>query len=815
MTAGDDPSGQPAAALSLEARALDLLDRALEQPLDRRRAWLRAQCGEDAALCARVLQLEGAERRCSDFLEAGLPILTPADRCGERLGAFELTSLLAVGGMSTVYRGRRADGRFEQDVAVKLIRVDLMDAETVARFRAEQQILASLEHPAIARLIDGGSAADGTPYVVLEYIRGQAITRYCTRQQLDVPARLRLFQQVCEALQVAHERGIVHRDIKAGNVLVTEDGQPKIIDFGIAKMLQPEAEELALPETRARTRLFTPEYASPEQVRGEPVTLACDVYSLGVLLYELLTGERPYRVAGLTPADIQSTVCDTLPANPSAAVGRQHETVPAGLGSTRQLQRRLHGDLDRIVMTALRKEVGGRYPSAQAFSADIGRHLAGQPVAARGASRWYRLGKFTARHRVGVAATATVMLVLAVALVVTLLQAREALRQKAVAEQQARRAESAKDFLVEMIRRTDPFANSESATLLDALKQAISKIDQRFAGQPLLEADLRYEIGYALQNLGEIPLAKVQLERAWELRRRHGSRLKQAEVLDGLGIVNWWESDFEKGNQRFAAALQQLGTDASPTGVQTRVDILANWSGMLITAGDNARSKQLALQALEAIKTPHADISVETQAAVWSNLATAQEGRGENEAALTAFHKTLDLQRQATGEMHPSYAIVLNNLALLYYKMGRQQDAADALTRSVEIRRRTLGENHPQTATALGNLARVQTEMGDLDAARTNALEALKVARNGYPANHPRIGKAHEALAHVYFKSGQLRQARDEVRAAHQIYAKAPDVDPAWVKKLNGLRGQIESAIHASTRVRDTPQHSSGAKGDR
>ena len=775
----------------VDAQALELFTESLELPLSMRYAWLADQCVGNARLLQEVLQLQDADHGAeAGFLESS-PLASP-DRSGQRVGPFELVEEIGVGGMGRVYRAKRADGAFEQEVAVKLFDARIRTPGDKARFHAERQILASLEHPGIARLIDGGTAADTTPYVVMELVRGQPITHYCEARKLDLPARLALFQRVCAALEVAHQRGVVHRDLKPGNVLVTDDGEPKLIDFGIAKVLRPETMDVTLPETMTRAQLLTPEYASPEQVRGQKVGPSSDVYSLGILMYELLTGSRPYQISTLTPAEIERTVCHSMPADPSDLVARRRSPPPSGLSDSRELRRALRGDLDRIVMTALRKEPGQRYASAAALSRDIERYLNGQPVAARGASTWYRAGKFIQRHRAGALAVLAIFIVLVGSLIVVARQAAEAQRQRDVARQEAARATAAKEFLVEIIGRSDPFENAESATLAGALRQSIPGIGERFGGQPLLEAEMRYAIGYALQNLGEIPAAREQLEAALALRETHGSRLDRAEALDGLGIINWWESNFEDGEVRFREALAQLGADNSEQAVLQRVETLANFAGMLSDAGRYAESAEISRQGL-AIAEDAPFVALATLATLWSNLGTALSSiDGQRQAAVDALEKALDLQREATGEMHPSYAIALNNLALTHYELGDLEQSAELLARSLEIRRQTLGPDHPQTATALFNVAGVETAAGLYESAEEHALQALAVAQAGYAAGHPRIGKAHEFLSKVYLRTDRAALAQQHAQQALAIYRAAPGVDPTWIASVEGILAELQ-----------------------
>jgi serine/threonine-protein kinase len=767
---------------SLDTQAMILFGDSFDRPEAERESWLRLQCEDNPALLEAVLALLQADRDSGGFLETGPHSVVASSRVGERLGAYELVSELASGGMSTVYRARRVDGAYQHDVAIKLFRAHHMDDSALRRFDAERQILASLEHPNIARIIDGGTAGDGTPFVTMELVEGMPITRYCERRRLGLIDRLKLFNKVCDALAFAHRRGIVHRDIKPGNVLVSDAGDPKLIDFGIAKVLQPDWMDLELPETRIEQRPLTPEYASPEQLTGQPIGVASDIYSMGVMLYELLTGQRPYQISALSPAEAERVLLGTIPADPSLAVARGRDALPAGLDDPDQLKSRLRGDIDRIVMTAMRREPDERFVSLTAFREDIERHLAGQPVRARGASRLYRLSKFVGRHRAGVAATALAFVLLSAALVAVLIQVNEAQRQRD-------QAEAARQFLIEMINRADPYENAESASLAGAIKQALPEMSERFAGQPRLEADMRYQIGYALQNLGEVALAREQLERAATLRADFGDPLAMAEVEDGLAIVSWWESDFDQAEQHFRRSLEWIENERGVAARSRRATILVNWSGMANDAGRYEQASQLAERALAFVADT--DIPSDTLATLWGNLATARDSLGDGDGALQAFDQALAVQEAATGQLHPNYAIILNNQSILFHRLERFGEAIDTQRRSVEIRLATLGDAHPQTATGLTNLARMLTIAGQFEEAEVHARRALEVARAGWGPDRPRTGKAYEALALIYRDSGRLDLAREYAEQTLAIYRAAPGVASSWVEAIEAVIGEL------------------------
>jgi serine/threonine protein kinase/tetratricopeptide (TPR) repeat protein len=427
----------------------DVLEEALELSAPQREAFLDSACDGDQALRQEVESLLLEEKDgTEEFLRPPLDlVLEDAQReraswAGHRIGSYEIIDIIGEGGMGSVYRAARADEQYQKQVAIKVVKLGLGTPFALARFRAERQILADLEHPNIARLLDGGTTEDGLPYVVMELVEGQRLDEYCDAHKLATTERLNLFLQICAAVQYAHQRLIIHRDIKPGNILVNAEGVPKLLDFGIAKILESN-EAIKQPlQTISLVRLLTPEYASPEQIKGAAITTASDVYSLGVVLYELLTGRAPYNVPTHTPHELSRAVCETEAERPSVAVLRKlrpnkEETRPAHdssltatlEGSPERLSKRLSGDLDNIVLMALRKEPQRRYGSVEQFREDIRRHLENLPVIARKDTARYRMTKFIARHKVGVAATAIVVLTAAIGIAVIVHEARIAQRR--------------------------------------------------------------------------------------------------------------------------------------------------------------------------------------------------------------------------------------------------------------------------------------------------------------------------------------------------------------------------------------------------
>lgn len=524
----------------------DLLHEAMQLAPEQRSVFLDRLDGGDPALRREVESLlEAHDQAGSSFLQDASPAAheeAPAasvSMAGRRFGHYRIIALLGEGGMGEVYRAERDDDQFHKKVAIKLVQEGRDSASVLKRFRNERQILANLDHPNIAQLLDGGTTEDGFPFFVMELIEGESIDDHCERHQLSVEQRLELFLQVCSAVQFAHQRLVIHRDIKPGNILVTADGVPKLLDFGIAKILGEDGAERNDP-TLTMFRALTPAYASPEQVRGEPITTASDVYSLGVVLYVLLTGRHPYRRQDSSPEEIAKAACQVEPAKPSTAV-KKAQTVLASSTSNlaaeaearhsdplRKLSKRLRGDLDNIVLMALRKEPQRRYTSVEQFATDIRRHLDKLPVIARKDTARYRLSKFVARHKTAAAATVVVTLTLIAGFIVTLREAR-------IAERRFNDVRSLANSLIFDVHdsiKDLPGSTPARKIIIDRALQYLNRLAQESGSDAGLQRELAtaYErVGmvqgqYGEDNLGDAQGAVESYEKALELRKQIGAR---------------------------------------------------------------------------------------------------------------------------------------------------------------------------------------------------------------------------------------------------------------------------------------------------
>ncbi|HTR98284.1 MAG TPA: serine/threonine-protein kinase, partial [Bacteroidota bacterium] len=493
-------------------------------PAAERASYLERACGDDGELFHEVASLLSALEKADGLFEPLAPgILASATgeparviAGGTRVGSYRIVREIGSGGMGEVYEAVRDDGTFERRVAVKFVRSPISRGEMIRRFEAERAMLASLQHPNIAQLIDAGSTDDGWPYLIMELVDGRRIDEYCDERLLGVTERLRLFQVVCGAVRFAHQHLVVHRDIKPGNILVTANGTPKLLDFGIAKLLT----DGEAPGERTRTGLgfLTPEYASPEQLRGEPATTVSDVYALGMLLYRLLTGRRPYDFRGSSPLEISRTILETEPTRPS---GRDVTISVAG-STPASIRRMLGGDIDAIVLMALRKEPDRRYQSVQDIADDVERYLVHRPVAARKGEARYRAGKFIRRHRSATIAAVLVTLALIGGIAGIMWQAHRAQDERDIARIEAVKARRINDFLRQMISASDDNwynrGKGPDATATEILDAASERLEHQLVEEPAVRAELHMTVGNTYLALEQVEKAIHHFAAALRLR---------------------------------------------------------------------------------------------------------------------------------------------------------------------------------------------------------------------------------------------------------------------------------------------------------
>jgi eukaryotic-like serine/threonine-protein kinase len=751
---------QPERRQQIEA----IFEAALQRPAAARREWLREACSSDGALHAAVLRLLKAHERAEGILEGTVPpvpaFLTDleAGEPGRRIGAYRLARVVGRGGMSIVYLAERDDLQFQQTVAVKLIRRGLDTPELVQRFCAERQILASLSHPNIARLLDGGTTEDGLPYLVMEHVAGESITTYCDRRRLTLEQRLRLFVTVARTVQHAHQKLVVHRDLKPSNILVTGEGEIKLLDFGIAKLVDPQLSRDALPTTRPGVRLMTPEYASPEQLRGEAVTTATDVYGLGLVLYELLCGRHPlFLQRSRGERERRRSGQELL--RPSSAVTVDADVGQARRTSCERLRRKLRGDLDRIVMMALREESERRYPSAEQLAEDVEHYLQRKPVRARSDSVPYRAGRFMLRHRWGVAVASAFVLLLGgytTTLTVKEREVRAALEQ---ANLEAESSEQVTAFLMRLFETTGPNeVGSDAITARELLERGAARAEQ-FAHQPAAQAQMLDVIGRTFQHLGEYERAQPLLERALDLRRGVFGVMpsKVAESHYHLARLNHARGQLDSADVLFRHALnvqRQLFGEENAQVART----LAGLSLVLQDRGDYGQAAILARESLLVRRQLLGDLHPEVAESLHA-LAEILRRDGNYAAAEQLYREALSLRRQLFGEDHPAVAETLHNLAALLQRRGDLSEVEPLFLRALGIYRAAFGTEHPSVAATMSSLGLYRFRRGDLAAADSLYRDALAMRRKLLGAEHPGVALSLGLLAAVQRRMGKLDEA--------------------------------------------------------
>ena len=725
-------------------RIKELLAPALELDSAGRAIYLDQACRNDPTLRPDLERLLAAERRAGpDFLsgpvileELGHELESDPDAwVGRRLGAYQIVEEISAGGMGEVYRAVRADDEYRKEVAIKLVRSGQDSGFVLSRFKNERQILASFEHPNIARLLDGGTTEEGLPYFVMELIDGQRLDEYCEAQKLATNERLGLFLQVCSAVQYAHQRLVIHRDIKPGNIIVNAEGVPKLLDFGIAKILETAENSPQQDQTISLFRLLTPLYASPEQVKGEPITTASDVYSLGVVLYELLTGRTPYNVPTHTPHEVSRAVCETEPEKPSAAVRRtqsspsvgreaalQERTALGGVreGSPAKLSKRLRGDLDNIVLMALRKEPQRRYASVEQLAQDIRRHLEHLPVVALKDTVGYRASKFVARHKLGVAAVSLLVLSLAGGLTATLWQARIARANQLRAEKRFNDVRKLANSLVfEVHDAIRDLAGATPARKLLVAKglEYLDGLAQESRDDPSLQRELATAYqklgdvqGYmGRSNLGDTAGALQSYGKALALREAlRTAHPKDRLALSDLGIsymrlgqIRMRMGDFDRSLESWRRSLdvEQDLVESDPTNLEARAYLAESYDGMgdvfveMNNLSEVKKNYEHELAIFEALRAadPVSARARRNLSVAYKKVGGVSEATGNIPEALDRYREAMAID-EALSAANPTNALMRRDLSIsdtsigdVLARMGRLSEAADYYKRALAI----------------------------------------------------------------------------------------------------------------------------------
>ena len=707
-----------------------ILEEALELPPEEVGRFLDRVCATDPPLRAQVERLIAADRAAAGFLEGdvaaffpGGPASSPEPNAlapgsaGERLGPWRLIREIGRGGMGAVMLAERADGAYEQQVAIKRIRGDVNSPEALRRFDRERRILARLEHPNIARAVDGGTGPDGTPWLAMEYVPGEPITQWCAGRGETLDATIDRFEQVLRAVQFAHERFVIHRDLKPSNIFVSASGEVKLLDFGIAKLVSPDGEDAG--STIDLERRLTPHYAAPEQIRGEAVSTASDVYSLGVVLYELLSGARPYDGAtgGLTEVVRRVLEEDAHP--PSAAL------TQARAGRYRGWYDRVRGDLDNIVLKSLRQNAAERYPSAQALLDDLERWRHRLPVRATPQTRAYRARRFVARNRVAVGAGSAVALSLVAGLFAVSWQARVAAAERDRARLEAQKAQTISAFVGSIFDIANPnVAKGDTLTARGLLDQGAERARRELIGQPEVQAEILRRLAKAYHGLYAYDPAQALAEEAVEIARR----------------------TFGPESPEMLASLGELG-------------------GILANRGRYAEAESVLVQTItlaRKLRGPqHPDVA---PALSW--LGTVHRMLGRFGKAEALFREAIAIN-EATGDTnHPRLDDDIDALGMVLAARGRDEEASTYFQRALAMRRRIFGEEHIETAFTMGNVARNLASLGRFAEAESLQWRAFRI-------NERLLGPGNVAMAHQLLPIGFLHLGRNQYRSADSLITEA------------------------------------------
>lgn len=743
-----------------------LFEQAVGLDEKQREAFLAENCGNPEVRKEVELLLahdQGAERFLRNVvLSEASAFHAVAISPGQRLGVYRVLSVLAQGGMGLVYLAERADGKFEQRVAIKVLQSDLDMPFLSKRIQQECRILASLEHPNIARVLDADITQEALPYFVMEYVDGQPIDRYCQRHKLSTRDRLRLLLPVCDALRLAHQNLIVHRDLKPDNILVTEQGVPKLLDFGIAKVLS----EVPVSPQKNATRVLTPEYASPEQARGEPVTTATDIYSLGGVLYKLVTGSVPHQLADKSPLETVRAICDEGVRKPS------------------ELQRELAGDIDSILLKALHKDPQRRYRSVDQFAADIERLLEGKPVLARPDTIWYRSGKFVRRYFLALSMSAAMVLLLGAFALLQAVQLRQTRRERD-------RANRITDFMTTMFKVSDPSeARGSSVTAREILDKASSGIEAGLAQDPQAEAEMIHVMGTVYHHLGLYSRAETLMRRAVELRRRvlGPENADTLQSMDELVVILGAETHYSEEEKLARQVLEVRRRTLGPQNQDTLTSELS-LAACLNSEGRFDEAAKLAREVLDARRKVLGSDNRDTLSAM-QTLGRSLERKGQYPEAEQVFRTILEARRRVQGPDHPDTLMATENLGWILFREGRLGEAEGYLRQAVDTSRRVLGPEHPNALGYMLNFATDLSAEGRVGEAEELQRALLEVDRRVRPAAYQTI-VAEESLGMSLLHEGQYVEAEKLLQEALESGRRTLGADHPAVLNISAEMGRV------------------------
>ena len=801
----------------------ELFRGAIEQDPPMRAAYLDQVCADDASLRPELESLLASHDQAEYFIEApafAYPSKAVADASadgivGRRLGSYQLIREIGRGGMGTVYLAERADEQYQKLVAIKIVRRGMDTDDILRRFRNERQILASLDHPNIARLLDGGTTDEGLPFLVMEYVEGTRVTDYCDAHQLPTNERLRIFRTICAAVQHAHQNLVVHRDLKPSNILITSDGTPKLLDFGIAKVLTADYAAGGSDHTGTELRVLTPDYASPEQVRGETLATTSDIYSLGVVLYELLTGRRPYRVTTPSPQEMARVVCEQMPTKPSESIAEFGSRIvdlkskpnDKSKNDPRSVIRNpkiLRGDLDNIVLKALRKEPPRRYESASQFSDDIQKYLDGLPVSARKDTFKYRSSKFVQRNRLGVAAAAIILLSLVGGIVATAWQARVAARQARAAALQAQMAQQEKAkaqsiivLLEQMLNNANPSRSSASkhgkeTTMAEMLDEASARLKStEFANQPELKAELERIVGRAYYGQGLYSLAREHAQEYVLLEKGlYGENdPRTLEASTSWAMLLWERGEMTEAERLFRQALppMRIGQKNGSITAETLLGSLNAFACLRRNQGDSREAEAAFREVLALGSQAPPDFDLGT---THSMLASTIADQGRFDEALQTARDAVTETRQREGAESSILGFTLTILGGFLSDKGNFAEADTALREAETIFRKQQQPSGLWVGDNLRNQAISFYRQNRFAEAQTKVDETLKIYLESFGVHYDNYPTALITKGLILNKTGKAKEGETILREAVKLRTESLPKDHFWVAVANDALGE-------------------------
>lgn len=746
----------------MDPRALQLLEKALDRPAVQRADFLRDAAGGDTVLLGDALALLQAHGASAGLLESrDVP---------QALGTWQIRERLGAGGMGEVYRVERWLEGARQQGALKRIAPSLIGPEAMARFDAERNFLARLAHPHIARVLDAGRDAAAHPWVVMEYVDGAPIDVYCRARQVDLAQRVSLFLQVVDAVEAAHRALVLHRDLKPANILVGDDGHVRLLDFGIARALDHNS-----GLTATGPGPLTPQYASPEQLTGQPLTTASDVYSLGLVLHQLLTGQLPQAHQQLNAIGIDAELRRTTQSRPSARL--DPDALALAPRQVAQWRARLNGDLDRVLLKALAVDVDRRYPTAATFGADLQHWLASRPVSARQGDRGYRLRLFLRRHRLAVAAGSAALLALTIGLA---LAAHQALLARAEAE----RTQRSNAFLLAMIADANPIVSGRELSLKDAIDQAAERIPEHFADQPEEEARIRIGMAHAYTNLMQLDAAQTQLLRAVDVAPAHSQA--RADALRARAMLSWTRGRTEVAGVDLLAALAQFQT----LGLEREVGIVENDLAQLML--DIGRPNEAVPYAERTVASARRlQLPATSLGARLDTLGGALHLSGQLDAADRTYREAIAQLQSALPRSAINHATALNNHGLVLRDLGRSAEALARFEEAIAARQAALGADDPSLAGPLANAASMQAQIGRIDEAKATIDQALKFVELAYAPDYVGRARVHLVAAEVALARDDLAAAKAQSEAALAVYARSDAGEDSGIARARAVLNQV------------------------